>query len=185
MQDDNELTRRWLKTIDVLTTTRFVLRRLSMVDLHDFYAAMDNPRVNKWMGSFEQPFTLDAAKRWLAARLQRQADGEALYAGITFKDQPGMIGWFGIRATPEYDMPELAWALAEQAWGKYVIDEIGVFIVQQLEQVGVRRICATAAQDNSSSARLMTVMGMKKAGECMFTRPDGTERPSFMFVRES
>ena len=177
--------RTFARTFEQLDTRRFSLRLLAPSDADAIYAACQNPRVNKGLGSFPQPFDRAAAAEWLEGRFLRIRDGIATYCGIYEHDAPTLlIGFVGAYWFAAYQCVELSWALSEKRWGQFVVDEVGEALVSAMVAAGVTQVCATAAVDNAGSIRVIKRLGLVQTGEVDFIRPDGTARPSYFFSRD-
>lgn len=178
---NNDAARAWVKNFTRLETPRLYVRPLAATDDQLLYEAMQNPRVNQWVGGFDQPFDLSAARRWLAKRLDKMEQGLGVYGGVFYQGSDVFMGF--MYAVVNNDEPgiEIAGALNELYWGKGFVEEFTFALISDLFSADVPSVFATSALDNLSSVRALQAFNFEQVGEKEIPRPDGTLRPSRYF----
>ncbi|MGE3769896.1 MAG: GNAT family N-acetyltransferase [Bdellovibrionales bacterium] len=173
--------RAWVKNFPDIKTDRVLARPLQASDDQILYQAMQNPRVNKWVGGFQQPFDLAAARRWLSKRLDVMDSGEGLYLAAFYNGVQELMGFMYIRFW-EHDDVEVAGALNELYWGKGFAEEVAIPLIDKMfNKFGFNRVWASTALENRSSIRLLTALGFTYEGQKMIPTPDGSGRVSNIF----
>ncbi|WP_030900927.1 GNAT family N-acetyltransferase [Streptomyces sp. NRRL F-5126] len=97
----------------MIETERLLLRPLTLADTDAFVALHEDPRVNRFLGTY----TREAAEDRLA-RIERQWSerGHGLCA-VELKATGEFIGRSGLQYWEQFDEVELGWALRAGVWG--------------------------------------------------------------------
>ncbi len=160
-----------------LKTQRLLLRPLTKEDAPSIFTYAKNPKVSQWT-LWEEHKTIKDTLTFIehyAFEYYRRECPEPL--AITFTDAPdivlGTVGCFWADKTAQ--SMELAYAIAEEHWGKGITVEAAQALIQHcFSNYKVKRIQARCKSQNVASQRVMQKLGMQF---------EGTLR-SFVFHRE-
>lgn len=149
-----------------IQTSRLVLRALEKSDKHSIYEYAKNPNVSLHT-LWEAHRSLADTEVFLNYVFKSYADYEPEAFGIEIKNQPGkVIGTVGcFWVSKQNECMELAYALAEEAWGKGLACEAaGAILKYVFENFSVNRIQCRCKSQNKSSLRVMQKLGFKEEG---------------------
>lgn len=163
----------WVKTFEPMETPRMVARPFRADDAELLYEALKNERVNRWIGGFEQPFDVSAARRWLAPRLERMERGEGVYGGVFYREPRMLMGFFYAVVNIEGGGVEIAGALNELYWGKGFVEEFSFALVNEVLRAGAPSVLATCARDNFSSMRVLQTLNFEQEAFKTIPTPQG------------
>jgi ribosomal-protein-alanine N-acetyltransferase len=146
-----------------LSTDRLLLRPLHQSDAESIFEYARNPNVS--MYTLWEPHETVADSLAFIVEYDRKKTPEPL--GIALKDNPGKVigtvGCFWV-SKPSKSM-ELAYAIAEQYWGKGIVAEASRAIVDYcFTNFDVQRIQSRCKTENKASARVMEKAGMTYEG---------------------
>lgn len=181
MDRDNAAARDWVSAFKTLETPRILARRLRIDDDQILFDTLSDPRVNAWIGGFEQPFTLSSARRWLTPRLDRMDNGDGVYGAVFHRVSRVLLGFMYAVRDPAHDGIEIAGALNELYWGKGLVEELSFALINDLFAAGVPRVIATCATDNFSSMRVLRTLNFERMGAKDIVTPNGP-RPSWVYA---
>lgn len=170
---DIERSRQWVKSFVGFDTPRLHLRPLRATDDTILFDAMENPRVNEWIAGFEKPFTLTAARRWLAPRLERMERGDGIYAGVFYRGTDVLLGFAYAVVDSERGGIEIAGALNELYWGKGFVEEVSFALISDVFAAGVGSVFATRALENWSSMRVLRTLSFSEISTKSILTPNG------------
>lgn len=148
-----------------IETDRLVLRRFTPDDLDAVEALDADPAVMRYItGGLPTPrdeLRDDYLPSWLA--YYDRGDRYGFWAAIE-KGSGTFLGWFHLRPEdhdPD-DEPELGYRLRADAWGRGYATEGSIALVRKaFEELGARRVYATAMAANTGSWRVMEKAGLR------------------------
>lgn len=151
----------------VLQTPRLTLRPLSLEDAPSIFAYAQNPEVARYTmwephKSLEDSFS--TIKDYAFSSYAKKVP-EPL--GITFKESPdrviGTVGCFWVSESSK--CMELAYALAQEHWGKGLAAEASRCVMKHcFQEYSLKRIQARCKAENTASSRVMEKAGMSYEG---------------------
>lgn len=151
----------------VLTTERLLIRPLTVEDAPAYHAHLADEDVQRHLLAPVPANAAAAARRIVALRQERYAEGIADPLGIALRTEPddiiGTVGCF----TPELGLPqlEIAFDIARPLWGKgYATEAARALLGWALDHHDVRRIRARCVAGNAASARTLAKIGMSYEG---------------------
>ena len=146
--------------MNIIETSRTILRKFTMDDLDDVAAIFSNPRVMRYLGLNCQPASREETQQILESMIRLwQTKGYGRMAVIS-KDNNKLIGVAGLRYY-EGDA-ELFYLLDEPYWGKGLATEIGEAILEYgFETHGFPRIIAVTRPANAATLRVLDKLGLK------------------------
>ncbi len=142
-----------------IETERLVVREFTGADVRDVARAFADPEVIWWDPA---PFTIDAARAWVARALERYAvTGMGLY-GVALRAGARLIGDCGLVARDVEGAPvvEIGWHLERASWGHGYATEAARGVLTHAADLGLRRVCALIVPDNRRSRRVALKLGM-------------------------
>src|SRR5919198_5881762 len=149
----------------VLETDRLVLRRLTEADVDNLYDLDSDPAVMRFLNG-GTPTPRDVIQREILPRYLRYYDrfeGYGFWAAIE-KASGAFLGWFALHPMESSDPDNVAlgYRLRKSAWGKgYATEGARALIRKGFTELGVRRVVASAYQDNLASRRVMEKAGLR------------------------
>jgi len=141
-----------------LETARLLVREFGDGDEAGLALAFADPDVIWW----DQPFTPDKARAWVArARAESARSGMGLYA-VTRRSDGRLIGDCGLvpRVIEGEDLVEIGWHLERVAWGRGYATEAAGGVLAHAAGLGVRRVCSLIVPGNVRSRRVAEKLGM-------------------------
>jgi RimJ/RimL family protein N-acetyltransferase len=159
-----------------IRTRRLLLRPLGSVDAERLFALFANWEVVRWLSTPPWPYTLDDAKSFVDAQMDRAA-GSGSYLAITLDGT--LIGGIDARSNrPEgapAKAPVLGYWLGQPYWGQGLMSEAAeAFIPQVFASTGQDTIYSGAFAGNAASLRVQEKLGFDRTGGAMhFSRPRG------------
>jgi RimJ/RimL family protein N-acetyltransferase len=155
-------------TVPVLTTARLTLRGFRESDL-DAYAAMQaDPEVMRHLGAGPaagKPRTRD--ETWTGMALLMGQWALKGYGSFALEETATgrFVGRAGILHLAGWPEPELAYALAREAWGRGLAEEACRTILPwAFRATGAERIVSYVKPGNERSARLLARLGAVREG---------------------
>ena len=145
--------------MNIIETSRTILRKFTMDDLENVAAIFSNPRVMKYLGLNGQPVSRDETREILESIIRFwQTKGYGRMAVISKKNNK-LIGVAGLRYY-EGDA-ELFYLLDEPYWGKGLATEIGKAILEYgFEKFDFPRIIAVTRPANAATLRVLDKLGL-------------------------
>jgi RimJ/RimL family protein N-acetyltransferase len=158
----------WLE-VPVLEADGLRLRPWRDSDVPRIVEACSDPRTREWLGQMPEPYDEAAAFAWLEHQRENRATGHGVQWAVAdpADDDRALaaIGFFDY--TPEVDLEIGYWAHPD-ARGRGVTSRAMARVMQYaFEDLGVRRVMAGAAVDNTASRHVIEANGLA---------PWGTER---------
>lgn len=151
----------------MLETDRLILRAITLDDAPAIFAYAKNPNVSRhtlWEAHVSIEDSVAFIKDYIFPSYSKGAPEPF---GIAFKKSPetliGTVGCFWI-SKPARSM-ELAYALAEEHWGKGLVAEAAKVTMEHcFKEYSLKRIQARCKVENKASARVMEKVGMSYEG---------------------
>lgn len=146
--------------MNIIETSRTVLRKLTMNDLNDLAAMFSNPRVMKYLGLNGQPVSKAETRELLESMIRFwQVKGYGRMAVIS-RQTDKLIGIAGLRCY-EGDA-EIFYLLDEPYWGKGLATEIGNAILEYgFRKFDFPRIIAVTRPANAATLKVLDKIGLK------------------------
>ncbi|MBR2336096.1 MAG: GNAT family N-acetyltransferase [Clostridia bacterium] len=149
----------------ILTTDRFILRKLSLDDTDDMYEYAKDAGVTRfltWSPHKDKAFTLE----YLTYLQTRYKAGEFYDWAIVCKDSGKMIGTCGFtRLDLKNDFAEIGYVINPEYHGQGIATEVvGRVIKYGFENLMLNRIECRFIEGNDASRRVMEKNGMKFEG---------------------
>ena len=149
----------------ILTTDRFILRKLSLDDTDDMYEYAKDAGVTRfltWSPHKDKAFTLE----YLTYLQTRYTAGEFYDWAIVCKDSCKMIGTCGFtRLDLKNDFAEIGYVINPEYHGQGIATEVvGRVIKYGFENLMLNRIECRFIEGNDASRRVMEKNGMKFEG---------------------
>lgn len=163
--DDREPKGRWLD-VPVLEAGDLRLRPWRESDVPRIVEACSDPRTLTWLGRMPEPYDEAAARAWLEHLRENAATGEgAQWAVVDADDEDralAAVGYFDYR--PEVEL-EIGYWTHPDARGRGVMSRAMARVVDYaFEDLGVRRVMAGAAVDNTASRHVIESAGLTAWG---------------------
>lgn len=148
----------------VLQTERLLLRPVTESDAQSIFDYAKNPAVSRYTLWEPHSSSADTLKYIQDYVFKHYADHTPDPWAITFKNHPDkVIGTIGCHwVSKEKKCMELAYALAEDQWGKGLVVEAGKAVLDYCtKEYSLKRIQAHYKTENAASGRVMEKLGMK------------------------
>ncbi|HEY7851322.1 MAG TPA: GNAT family N-acetyltransferase [Ktedonobacterales bacterium] len=159
-----------------LRTERLALRRFTQADVECLVDLDSDPEVMRYLnGGMPTPRAVVAQEilpRFL--RSYQRRDGFGVWAAIEHTSSD-FVGWFGFQPRGDTGAGEieLGYRLRRAVWGNgYATEGARALIHKGFEELGARRVFATAYQDNVASRRVMEKCGLRLASTFRLTPAD-------------
>lgn len=153
--------------IDSFQTERLHIRKFTQADLNDIFNYCKNPNVARYV-TWEPHQTLQDSQKFIDFALNSYAKGSIDPMAIIFKDDPNqtVIGSIGLMAaSPKNRTYELAYAIAEDCWGKGLVVEASKPLINYaFEKFAIERLQCRCDILNPQSSRVMEKLGMNYEG---------------------
>jgi RimJ/RimL family protein N-acetyltransferase len=162
--DPREPQGRWLEC-PVLERDGLRLRPMRVDDADRIVEACTEERTQHWLGSLPSPYGRDDALTYIESRTAQLAEGSGVTWAITAPDDDvllGTIGWFNW--TPEVEC-EIGYWTHPDARGRGLMTRAMALVTDHvLDDLGVRRVTAFAAVENTASRRVIEANGFREFG---------------------
>ncbi len=151
----------------LLETDRLILRPIDLKDVDGIFAYAKNPEVSRYTLWEPHQSVADSLKYIQEYVFDYYAKGVPEPLGIAFKENPerivGTVGCFWVSKSAR--SMELAYALAEEHWGKGLVAEASLAVMNYcFKEFSLKRIQARCKAENKPSARVMEKVGMTFEG---------------------
>lgn len=154
---------RWLSA-PVLGDDDVTLRPLRDDDVPRIVEACADARTQQWLGRLPSPFGPDDARAWLAEMTEQQATGSGTTWAVTAPGSDELVAavdLFDLSA----DAVEVGYWTHPDARGRGVMTAATRLATSYaFAELGVRRVLAHAAVDNSASRHVLEAAGFRDAG---------------------
>lgn len=154
-------------------TERLIIRPIQVTDYEELQAILFDPEVVK----YTRYRGITTEEKYAEIFEQHFLKNDYTF-GIETKTDHKLIGFYEFH--PEETTGILTYALAQNAWGKGYVAEVGLAMMDYgFEELNFNKIEAHYASLNPRSGRVMQKMGMKDLGQIhTFIVPEtGEERP--------
>ncbi len=162
--DPREPQSTWLE-VPVLEGDGFRLRPVREDDAPRIHEGTAEPDTEHWLGHKPAPYTLDHAHHYVERRRELEATGQCVTWAIADPDDDRILGtvlWFDW--TPEVEC-ELGWWMHPDARGRGLATRATRLAVDHVfETLGVKRVTAYAAVDNTASRHVAEAVGFRQYG---------------------
>ena len=162
--DPREPRSTWLE-VPVLEGDGFRLRPVREDDAPRIHEGTAEPATEHWLGHKPAPYTLDHAHHYVERRRELAATGQCVTWAIADPDDDRILGtvlWFDW--TPEVEC-ELGWWIHPDARGRGLATKAARLVVGHVfETLGVKRVTAYAAVDNTASRHVAEAVGFRQYG---------------------
>lgn len=153
-------------------------RLASPADATAFFDFLQDPAIYAPIYSLPTPLTLENVTAFIADYDDQRRAGTGLLF-FSFTSDGEMSGYTDLTLWPEWGAGELGGAVHPKRQGQRKgVDGARRAFTWMFETLGINLICETAALDNIRTARLLDSLGLRRVGETISTRADGTTRPS-------
>jgi RimJ/RimL family protein N-acetyltransferase len=156
---------RWLET-SVLEGDGLRLRPWRDSDVPRIVEACSDERTRLWLGQLPNPYGEDDARAWLEHQAEARARGVALCWAVVDPDDEDVVlasvSYFGL--VPETEAEIGYWAHPDARGRGVMTRAMGVVLRHLFEEVGVRRVSAGAAVENTASRRVIEANGLRHFG---------------------
>ncbi|MBM3490553.1 MAG: GNAT family N-acetyltransferase [Alphaproteobacteria bacterium] len=149
----------------MIDTPRLRLLPLDEADREPLARLFADPEVTRFLPQLAAA-NLDAARALASQRIERYAaqwrtQGLAPWA-LRLRQDGALVGWCGLRATPEFDAVEMVWLVARAHWGRGLAAEAARAALDYgFMRRGLPRLIALILPGNSASVRLAERLGMR------------------------
>src|SRR5690606_36219764 len=110
---------------EVLHTPRTKLRPYEFDDVDDVFAYASDPEWSRYV-SVPRPYTMDAAKQFIAAQTLQD---RATHPSWAIEHAGKVIGGINIRFHFEYRIAEMGYSIARPYWGQGLMTEVAQAVV--------------------------------------------------------
>jgi ribosomal-protein-alanine N-acetyltransferase len=165
LNDSSDSNKTWNPSL--LTTERLILRPIELSDADSIFDYARNPNVCRytlWETHQSIQDSLNYIKDYI---FDYYSQGVPEPLGIALKENPqkiiGTVGCFWV--SKKSKSMELAYAIAEDQWGKGIVAEASKSIMDYcFKEFKLKRIQASCKTENKASARVMEKLGMTYEG---------------------
>ncbi|MGA8255533.1 MAG: GNAT family N-acetyltransferase [Nocardioides sp.] len=155
---------RWLVPPPVRADS-IALRPLGEQDVARVVEACSDERTRHWLGTLPTPYTDADAQTWFGLNIEAQATGRKVTWAIVDADSDVLLGAINLFDINEHDC-ELGYWAHPDARGRGVMTAAArVATGWAFEHLGVQRVRAVAALDNSASRHVIEAAGFTQTGE--------------------
>ncbi len=162
--DPREPRSTWLE-VPVLEGDGFRLRPVREDDAPRIHDGTAEPTTEHWLGHKPAPYTLDHATEYVERRRELAATGQCVTWAIADPDDDRILGtvlWFDWTADVEC---ELGWWTHPDARGRGLATKAARLVAGHVfETLGVQRIKACVAVDNTASRHVAEAVGFREYG---------------------
>lgn len=158
----------WLE-VPLLEADGLRLRPWRESDVPRIVEACSDEQTQQWLGRMPYPYTETDARAWLEQQQEARAQGRALHWAVVqaSDDDRALVSISAFDLVPEVELEIGYWAHPDARGQGVTTRAMGLVVRHAFEELGVRRVTAGAAVDNTASRRVIEANGL---------RPWGTER---------
>lgn len=145
-----------------LETKRVILRKFNANDLDDLFTLYSDKTVNEFLPWFPHE-SREKTREFLDKILLKEYEKPIGYwYAIQLKENNRVIGFIALHnINVEIGSGDLGYALLQEYWGKGLIAECCLAVIEQLKKDGFTYIIATHDKNNLKSGRVMQKIGMQ------------------------
>jgi ribosomal-protein-alanine N-acetyltransferase len=155
-----------MKTVR-LSSERLILKEIMSGDLQHIHALHSIPRVDEY-NTLGIPENIDETKQLLEPvfKDQKSRVRKHYWFSISLKESSEFIGLCGINLSADrFKIGEIFYKLHPACWGRGYATEVARALVKYgFEELGLHRIEAGVATENSRSIRVLEKIGKKRDG---------------------
>lgn len=141
-----------------LLTERLCLRKFIIDDIQSFFEIMSNEQVNIFLPWFTLKNQL-LAEEFLKTMFLDYYDYPSSYGyAICLKEDNKPIGYVCLGNDESNDF---GYGLREEFWGKGIVTEASIAVIERIHKSGYRYITATHDVNNPKSGKVLKKIGMK------------------------
>ncbi len=144
-------------------TERLTLRRPALSDAEAIFRNYaQDPEVTRYL-LWRPHGGVAETESFLRESMERWEEGTEFAWVITPRESDEAIGMIAVR--PDEFKAELGYVLARSHWGKGLMTEAGMAVMDWLKgEPGIYRVWATCNLENGASARVLEKLGMQREG---------------------
>jgi RimJ/RimL family protein N-acetyltransferase len=164
--------------IDVIETTRLLLRPLRRDDAQDIAIKINTYEISKNLARVPFPYTMADAEEFLDWAFA--LDHRSAFRVITLKSAPddliGLISYDWVEARKR---SELGYWLVQKHWGKGLMSEAAIAMVNHaFDKAGIETLSSCYFDENPASGQVLRKAGFETDGPCThFSRARNCEVP--------
>lgn len=145
-----------------LETDRVILRKFNVNDLDDVFALYSDETVNEFLPWFPHK-SKEKTREFLNNVLLKEYERPVAYCyAIELKENSKVIGFAILHnLNTEIGYGDLGYALMKEYWGRGLVAESCMAVIEQLKNDGFTYITATHDVKNLKSGRVMQKIGMQ------------------------
>lgn len=145
-----------------LETKRVILRRFTAEDLDDVFTLYSDETVNEFLPWFPHE-SKEKSQKHLNNILLKEYERPVAYCyAIELKENSKVIGFVILHnINTEIGSGDIGYALMKEYWGKGLVAECCMAVIEQLKNDGFAYITATHDVKNLKSGRVMQKIGMQ------------------------
>lgn len=145
-----------------LETERVILRKFDLNDLDDVFTLYSDRTVNEFLPWFPHD-SIEKTQNFLNNVLLKEYEMPIGYwYAIQLKENNRVIGFVVLHnISVETGSGDLGYALMKEYWGKGLVAECCLAVIEQLKKDGFTYITATHDKNNFKSGRVMQKIGME------------------------
>ena len=165
VDDPREPRRRWID--DVVLEGRGVrLRAFREEDAERVVEACREERTRTWLGDLPSPYDEEAALSFIRGRTEVRASGDGLSWAVADPGTDELIGSVGLfDLTEDLAYGEVGYWVHPDARGRGVMTAaVGLVLEHAFATLGLQRVKAYAARDNTASRRVLEANGLTEHG---------------------
>lgn len=155
---------RWLQ-VPELEADGVRLRAVTDRDLPRVVEACSDPVSQHWLGRLPTPYTLDDARAWHDGHAEQLATARAVTWAVTDPATDAMLAAINVFDLSDVDGEVGYWAHPDARGRGVVTAAVRLVTGWAFAELGLRRVRAVAAVDNSASRRVIEAAGFTRTGQ--------------------
>lgn len=166
----------------IYQTERLLVRHLNDADIDAMHAVYGDAGAMRWVDD-GRPLDREGCLEWIELTKTNYATRGYGMSALVLKQSGSVVGFCGIVHPGSRPEPEVKYALLQEYWGQGLATEaVGGMLAYAAEQLGLRRIIATAAPENEASRRVLLKVGMSRLETAR--HEDGSYTETFVWLAE-
>lgn len=162
----------YIRTMHILETERLFLRELTPEDADFAYHLNLDPEVIRYTGDVAFA-DLEEARNFLKNYDHYRVYGFGRW-GVLEKESGNLLGWCGLKYTPDLDEYDLGFRFFKKYWNKgYATEAAKACLELGFQQFQMERIVGRAMVKNNASIRVLQKIGMQYQAPYHFEDEDG------------
>jgi RimJ/RimL family protein N-acetyltransferase len=148
------------EVVMLFETERLIVRHLNEDDLDAMHAVYGDADAMRWVDD-GLPLAREACRKWIEVTKVNYVKRGYGMSAIELRETGEVIGFCGLVHPGNQTQVEIKYAMLRSHWGKGLASEVVVAMLDYGRRTfSMKRICATAAQDNVASHRVLLKAGM-------------------------